>query len=97
MAGETTPKRRPQLKEPWKPGISGNPKGRPKGAGHRFGEAFWRDLSEEWKRRGPAVLRDLEGPELARIAAAKAPTIIEADVDVRISGWLDVLRGEDGQ
>ena len=94
MAGESTPKRRPQLKEPWKPGMSGNPKGRPKGAGHRFGEMFWNDLSAEWKRRGIEALKVMEDAEFVRVAAAKAPTIIEADVDVRISGWLDVLRDE---
>ena len=30
--GETTPKKHRTLKEPWKPGQSGNPSGRPKGS-----------------------------------------------------------------
>jgi hypothetical protein len=32
MAGKKTPKKSPNLKKPWKPGQSGNPNGRPKGA-----------------------------------------------------------------
>ena len=99
----TSPPREPRKKrkdatllEPWRPGESGNPAGRPKGSKHLFGEAFWRDLSVEWHRRGAKVLQELDDLEFARIAAQKAPTVIEAEVDVRVTGWLSVLRGADG-
>ena len=98
--GETTPKsaakRGEHLTPPWKPGESGNPAGRPKGSKHVFGEAFWRDLANEWHRRGAQVLQELEDVEFARIAAQKAPTVIEAEVDLRVSGWLGILHGTDG-
>lgn len=40
----------------WKPGESGNPKGRQQGTRNRVTEAFLRDLEELWRKNGPAVL-----------------------------------------
>ncbi len=41
----------------WKPGQSGNPKGRPKGSRHKINEAFLRDFQEAWEALGrPALL-----------------------------------------
>ena len=78
------------------PGQSGNPLGRPKGAKHKFGEAFWNDLHREWSRRGRRALESLDDEEFAKLAANKAPTLIEAEIDVKLSGWLAVVRGADG-
>lgn len=82
----------------WRPGQSGNPAGRPKGAKHVFGERFWKDLSAEWERRGPQALKALDDVEFVRVASTKAPTLIEADIDIRVSAWLDVMRraGDEG-
>ena len=41
---------------PWKKGQSGNPKGRPVGARHKFSEAFCEDLHEVWKAQGKQAL-----------------------------------------
>lgn len=37
---------------PYVPGQSGNPKGRPKGARNKLGEAFLEDMLEAWKSKG---------------------------------------------
>ena len=41
---------------PWKPGQSGNPKGRPKGSRHKIQEEFLRDYLEAWLAFGKPAL-----------------------------------------
>lgn len=40
----------------WKPGQSGNPKGRPKGARSKLGETFLHELYEDFRQHGPDVI-----------------------------------------
>lgn len=42
---------------PWKPGQSGNPKGRPKGSRNKLSEAFVSDLYQLWQEGGVALMR----------------------------------------
>jgi uncharacterized protein DUF5681 len=42
--------------QPWKPGQSGNPAGRPIGSRNRFSEDFYAALQQEWELRGADVL-----------------------------------------
>jgi Family of unknown function (DUF5681) len=51
-AGDHTPKQHRNLKEPWKPGQSGNSKGRPKGARNRLGTAFLEALEADFNEHG---------------------------------------------
>lgn len=52
-ADDTAPKQRGI---PFKPGQSGNPNGRPKGARSRLGEAFLSDLADAWAANGVAAI-----------------------------------------
>ena len=63
-----------------------------------LGAVVWKDLAAEWQSRGPKALKALDDLEFAKLAAGKAPTLIEADIDVRVSAWLDVVRraGDEG-
>lgn len=59
--GDHTPKqhaKHSQL-EPfkWKPGVSPNPKGRPKGARSKLGEQFVQALQEDFEEHGPEVIK----------------------------------------
>ena len=42
---------------PFVKGISGNPKGRPKGAKDRLSEFFLRDVLADWERHGTSALK----------------------------------------
>ena len=50
--GDNTSKKHRNLKEPWKPGRSGNPKGRPKGARNRLGTEFLEALEADFNPPG---------------------------------------------
>ena len=42
---------------PFKPGQSGNPKGRPRGSRNKLGEDFIADLQAHWEKEGPDVIK----------------------------------------
>lgn len=56
---EPTPDNQPaHLREDlkWKPGQSGNPKGRPKGSRNKLGEAFLEDMMASWQKHGTEAI-----------------------------------------
>ena len=69
---------------PYKPGQSGNPKGRPKGSRNKLSEDFFRDLSEAWRAFGKPALMTAAWThpvEFVRIVAQLMPK----DVDVTVT------------
>ena len=71
----------------FKPGQSGNPAGRPKGARARLSEDFLRDLHEAWGKHGIAALERCasESPDVfVRTVAGLMPREATLDVDVNI-------------
>ena len=84
-AGDNTPKIHRNLRPPWKPGVSGNPMGRPKGARVVFGEDFVRQFAAHWEKHGEAALDSLfqknkEG--YVRVAVALLPKLIDLSGEV---------------
>lgn len=66
----------------WKPGQSGNPAGRPKGARAKIEEIFLKDLYESWQKNGVEALQlsfEKDPISYARIVASILPKAIVED------------------
>lgn len=78
----TPPQQRGLVK--WKPGQSGNPKGRPKGSKDKINELFLRDFYEAWEALGrPALLAMawLHPDKFVQCAASLLPKDINVNVN----------------
>jgi uncharacterized protein DUF5681 len=83
--GPLIPGPTPKITGRWKPGESGNPAGRPKGARHRLGETFLKDLKSKWDEKGAEVLDRVieEKPDVfLRVVAAIIPQHLELEAKV---------------
>lgn len=79
-AGETTPQKHRNLREPWKPGESGNPNGRPRGSRHKLSEVFLGDLYETWREHGRAAIKEMisKNPgDFVKVVASLVPRQLE--------------------
>ena len=68
---------------PWKPGQSGNPKGRPQGSRNKLSEDFLADLHESWLAFGkPALMAAAwtHPVEFVRLVASLIPRELEATI-----------------
>ena len=54
----------------FKPGVSGNPLGRPVGSRNRISEQFLLDLRDTWSRHGMQVLEKVATEQPAKLLAA---------------------------
>lgn len=83
MAGEETPKKQ-NLVPQWKPGQSGNPAGRPKGARNKLGEAFLADMLTDWEEFGPAAIKEVRQTKPDQYLKVVA-MILPRDLNVNIN------------
>jgi hypothetical protein len=70
---------------PYKPGQSGNPKGRPKGSRNKLSEDFFRDLCDAWTAFGKPALMTvawMHPLEFVRLVASLMPRELEATTTV---------------
>ena len=77
---------------PWKPGQSGNPKGRPKGSRNKLSEDFIADLHESWLAFGKAALMTAAWThpvEFVRVVASLVPRELEATTTVHMERMSD--------
>ena len=85
MSGEDTPNKHPNLMPPWKPGQSGNPAGRPKGARSKLSEAFFEALAADFAKHGIAALETMraERPQeyIKAIASLQSKELTGEDGD----------------
>ena len=105
---ETTVRKRRGPGKPFKPGQSGNPKGRPKGSRHRLSEAFVAALCEDFETHGAKVIRHVREKDpstYVRVAASLLPKefkieqtsdLTDEQLDARIRGLIDALGLEAG-
>jgi hypothetical protein len=79
---ETTDDKR----KPWQfqPGNNANPKGRPKGARHKLGEAFLEALASDFEANGPQVIaevRENRPADYLKVIASILPKEMNVKVD----------------
>ena len=68
---------------PYKPGQSGNPKGRPKGSRNKLSEQFFRDLCDVWEAFGKPALMAMAWTDpvaFVRVVASLIPRELEATI-----------------
>jgi hypothetical protein len=68
---------------PYKPGQSGNPKGRPKGSRNKLSEQFFRDLCDVWEAFGKPALMAMAWTDpvaFVRLVASLIPRELEAPI-----------------
>jgi hypothetical protein len=90
---------------PWKPGQSGNLKGRPRGSRNKLSEDFLADLHESWLAFGKPALMTAAWThpvEFVRVVASLMPRELDATTTVRMERMSDaqleaiIARGIEG-
>ncbi len=74
------PVKRSRAETMFKPGQSGNPKGRPKSSKHKLNEEFLYELAESWSECGKEVLRRVAEQQPAEYLKMMAKLIIAWDI-----------------
>jgi hypothetical protein len=90
-AGAAQSSRRPG--EWFKPGESGNPKGRPIGARNKLSEAFLADLFNDWQQNGKSAITAVckQSPvAYVRIVAS----LMRKELNVKVSEWHELSDAE---
>lgn len=93
MSGEDTRKRSPNLAPAWKPGQSGNPAGRPKGARSKLSEDFVADILADWTEHGAQVIKDVREAEPVQYLKVVAG-VITKDVNVTVRDYDELTDDE---
>jgi hypothetical protein len=77
----------------WKPGVSPNPAGRPKGSRNKLGEEFVSALLADFNEHGPAVIENVRAEQPAQYLKVIA-AVIPKEVNVSV-GQLEELSDAD--
>lgn len=86
MADASEPAGKKQKPQLFKPGQSGNPKGRPRGSRNVLGDEFIKDVLNIWKRRGKSCLEEMatdKPSEFVRVVAMVLPKDINVTGDIK--------------
>ena len=81
--GELALQKHRGLRQPWKPGQSGNPAGRPKGSRNKLSEEFVAEVYADWCEHGAVALktvRDTRPDVYVKVVASLLPRQVQAEV-----------------
>lgn len=94
MTADNTPEKQGNLQSAWRPGQSGNPAGRPKGARSKLGEDFVAALREDFTVHGVAAIQKMreEKPgDYIRVIASLLPKELDVQANLTLADALDAL------
>jgi hypothetical protein len=87
IASDTTAPKQRVIGRPFEPGVSGNPKGRPRGSRHAISEAFLRDAYAVWEEHGIEALKMCavaDPSKFCSIIAGLLPKDISLSADITV-------------
>jgi hypothetical protein len=98
---KTAPKQRAEVLREYafKPGQSGNPAGRPKGARHKLGSQFLQDLLSDFTKHGKQAIIDMRTKDVVaycKTVASILPKEIDAG-DATLSVLSEIMARIDGR
>jgi hypothetical protein len=88
-AEPAAPKQHRVIGVPFKPGVSGNPAGRPRGSRNKLTDAFVQDVAAAWEQFGVEALERVARDEPATLLKVVA-SLMPKSLDVSVSGSVDV-------
>ena len=78
----------------WKPGQSGNPMGRPKGAKNKISEKFLENLQDNWEKHGVNALEkaaENDPMQYVKMVASLVPRELKQETSINIS-FIEALK-----
>ena len=78
----------------WKPGQSGNPMGRPKGAKNKVSEKFLENLQDNWEKHGVNALEkaaENDPMQYVKMVASLVPRELKQETSINIS-FIEALK-----
>ena len=78
----------------WKPGQSGNPMGRPKGAKNKVSEKFLENLQDNWEKHGVDALEkaaESDPMQYVKMVASLVPRELKQETSINIS-FIEALK-----